>query len=134
MKNECYLLDADEKKEIFNFFSEGPKGIIKKTIQYEMLATNVYNLGFGDWDEIKHRINDKARTNNGDRDKILTTVARSVAHFIEYHPGALILAVGESPAKTRLYQIGINRNWAEISTQYIVQGFRKGVWAAFEPG
>jgi hypothetical protein len=134
MKKECYFLDADEKKENFIFFSEGPKGIIKKTIEYKKIGNKYYNLGFGDWDEINNVINDKSRTNNGDRDKVLATVASSVSIFMEYHPDALIFAVGEIPAKTRLYQIGINKHWAEISAQFSVQGFRNGFWVPFEPG
>jgi hypothetical protein len=134
MRKECYLLKVDESKKEFSFFSEGPKGLIKKAIEYKNIGNNHYNLGFGDWDEIKNVINDKSRTNNGDRDKVLATVASTVSIFMEYHPGATILAVGETPAKTRLYQIGINKHWAEISAQFFVQGFRKGFWFPFEPG
>jgi hypothetical protein len=134
MKKECYLFEVNASRELFDFFSEGPKGRIKKTIEYENIGNNYYNLAFGDWDEIRNVINDKSRTNNGDRDKVLATVANSVPIFMEYHPGATILAVGEIPTKTRLYQIGINKHWAEISAQFFVQGFRKGFWFPFEPG
>jgi hypothetical protein len=134
MRKECYLFEVNASRELFDFFSEGPKGRIKKTIEYENIGNNYYNLGFGDRDEIRNVVNDKARSNNGDRDKVLATVASSVSIFMEYHPGATILAVGEIPSKTRLYQIGINKHWAEISAQFFVEGFRNGFWEPFEPG
>ena len=42
---------------------------------------NIYNLAFGDWDAAKSRINDKAISNNSDREKILTTVAATAIVF-----------------------------------------------------
>jgi hypothetical protein len=37
MKKECYLLDADETKENFSFFSEGPKGRSKRRSNFKGL-------------------------------------------------------------------------------------------------
>jgi hypothetical protein len=34
----------------------------------------MYNLGFGDYNEITGLIDDKVITNNGDREKVLATV------------------------------------------------------------
>jgi hypothetical protein len=134
MNKECYLLTSDEAKEKFTFFSVGPKGIIKKVIKYEWIGGRTYNLAFGEWNATNDTIDDTARTNNGDRDKVLNTVARSIMQFMENHPNATILAIGESRAKTRLYQIGITKNLAEISSQYSIQGFRNGRWMTFSPG
>jgi hypothetical protein len=134
MKKECYLLDADETKENFSFLSEGPKGQIKKAIKFQRIKQNFFNLCFGDWDEENGMINSKTRTNNGDREKILATVADSVITFMENHPDALILAKGETAARTRLYQMGINKHLVEITALYIVKGFKKGRWHSFEPG
>jgi hypothetical protein len=66
----------------FKFISEGPKGRIDKEIQYaETLIKNVYNLAFGDKNEINGEIDDKIISNNKDAQKILATVAASVLIF-----------------------------------------------------
>jgi hypothetical protein len=51
---------------------------------------------------------------------------------MEHHPDATVFTKGQTPAKTRLYQMGINNNWHEISELYEVQGFRDGEWESFE--
>jgi len=131
MKLERYSLTADLLHESYEFLSEGPKGTIRKVIQYEEVNPGVYNLAFGDWDEKKQRINDKSRTNNEDRDKVLATVAGSVVLFMEEHPDATVIAMGETPAKTRLYQMGLNQNRTEINALYNIVGFRSGAWEPF---
>jgi hypothetical protein len=70
--------------------------------------------------------------NNDDLDKVLATVASTVIDFIKYHPHAIIFAEGVTPAKTRLYQMGINSNWQEISQSFDILGNFKGSWELFE--
>ena len=79
-------------------------------------------------------MNDIICTNNGDKDKVLATVARSVMRFIDSLPNATVYAKGSNPARTRLYQMGINSNWSEISAQFYVEGFLNGYWMPFKPG
>lgn len=133
MNPERYTLIADQQQDRYEFLSEGPKGAIRKVIQYLPIGGNVYNLGFGDWDEANHKINDKARSNNNDHEKVLATVADSVILFIQSHPHAIVFAQGETPAKTRLYQMAINREWAAISKLYKIKGFYRGSWENFTP-
>lgn len=134
MRKDCYFLDPDEFMERFRFVSVGPNGAVMKMIEYQKADKNFYNLSFGDWDETNKRMNVNARTNNGDRDKILATVADSVMIFMEHHPEAIVYARGVTPAKTRLYQIGINKHLAEISSLYTLNGYRNGEWAPLRPG
>jgi hypothetical protein len=55
--------------------------------------------------------------------------------FSENHPKKWVFAQGSSPARTRLYQMGISKYLDEVSTQFEVFGlngeefelFRKGV-------
>ena len=121
---------------IYQFISEGPKGRIKKIVEYTETATkNVYNLGFGDYDETTNAINDLSVTNNGDSLKVLATVASTVYAFIEKHPTAFILATGSTNIRTRLYRMGITNNLAEITEDFVVYGFSdKGNWEEFEIG
>ena len=105
-------------------------------VEYTETATeNVYNLGFGDYDEIANAINDISVTNNGDSLKVLATVASTVYAFLEKHPNAYILATGSTNVRTRLYRMGITNNLAEINEDFIVYGLTdKGIWDDFVVG
>lgn len=119
------------------FYSEGPQGVIRKIVEFYRLPnlkTEVYNLSFGDWDEVASKLNDKTVTNNGDRDKVLATVSLAVLDFISSHPNASIFAAGNTPARNRLYQMGISRVWEEIDDLFEVRGYVNGEWLPFERG
>jgi len=121
----------------YEFFSEGPKGIIKKVVlfdEFTELEENAFNLAFGDWDEVNNKINDHVTSNNMDMKKVLATVAGTVLHFTEHHPHAIIFAIGSSPAPTRLYQISIVMSLWEISNLFDLKGFRNGQWTRFKKG
>lgn len=84
MKKEKYHYKTEGS---FEFYSEGPKGIIKKVVEFQpTMQDGVYNLAFGDYNEEAKAINDKVVTNNGDSIKVLTTVASTVYAFIESIP------------------------------------------------
>ncbi len=121
----------------YDFYSEGPKGRIRKAITYQMLKGGrapLYNLTFGNWNEDLNRIDDRTTSNNGDRQKILATVAASVIHFMERNAEAHLLAMGATPSRTRLYQININFYFAIISSYFRIEGFKHNKWELFQTG
>lgn len=136
MKKPKYLYKSEELFKIYEFVSEGPKGQIKKMIQFSETGTeNVYNLAFGDYDETTKSINDLSITNNGDSLKVLATVASTVYAFIAKHPNAWIFATGSTTVRTRLYRMGITNNLAEIQEDFEVYGLtEQGEWVEFIVG
>lgn len=112
----------------YEFLSIGPRGTIKKIVHYVEISRGVYNLGFGDWDEVEQKVKDDVRTNNGDREKVLATIASTVFKFTKIYPEAIIFLQGQTLAKTRLYQIGIKANRAKISEIFEIIGFTNGSW------
>jgi hypothetical protein len=134
MRLERYQLIATPDFETYEFFSEGPKGTIRKFIEFRKIDRRVYNLAFGDWDELNQRIDDKSRSNNSDMRKILSTVAGAVVLFLNNHRYAVLFIQGQTLAKTRLYQMGLNKIWPEINSLYDIAGFRNGIWESFTPG
>lgn len=135
MKNEIYQLESDRKLLVFEFVSVGPKGRIKKIVQYsETNLKGYYNLGFGDKNENTGEINDLAITNNGDSMKVLATVASTVYAFTRKYPHAWIYAKGSNDARTRLYRIGITNNLIEIKRDFEVFGLKDNQWHTFRKG
>ena len=71
-------------------------------------------------------------TDNKDSHKVLATVASTVYDFTRKYPNAAIVARGSTKSRTRLYQIGISSNLAEIITDFKVLGRKEGIWYGFE--
>ena len=116
----------------FEFFSIGPKGQVKKIIEFsETNVKDVYNLAFGDFDEKTQRISDRVVTNNGDSLKVLATVASSVYAFTTERPDAWVFATGSTAVRTRLYRMGLTNNLAEISKDFHVYGLKEDKWEDF---
>lgn len=50
MRLERYEAVADFRHEVYEFESIGPKGTISKTIIFDRITSDLYNLSFEDWD------------------------------------------------------------------------------------
>nr|WP_213087120.1 hypothetical protein [Chitinophaga agrisoli] len=107
-----------------------------KIIEYTRIQEKpepVYNLAFGDINIQTGTIDDFSVSNNGDRDKILATVAATVIAFTDHYPGALIFAQGSTASRTRLYRMSIAKHHNEISGIFDIYGFIKDQWEPFKP-
>jgi len=134
-----YKYEVGASCQQYDFYSEGPKGSIRKAILYTFIGTwdgnDYYNLGFGDYNEEGKTINDLSVSNNDDRDKILATVAITTLEFTSHFPGCKIVAAGSTAARTRLYQMGIAKYYQEISEMFDIQGLTKDSgWQSFRSG
>jgi len=101
-----YPLSSEEDLTTFEFVSEGPKGLIRKIVQFT--PTNLkglYILAFGDKDAETGHIDDLAITNNNDTEKVLATVVATVYAFTDNYSNAWIYATGSTKARIRLYRI-----------------------------
>jgi hypothetical protein len=137
MNLERYEFFADDTLTHFEFVSEGPKGKVKKMIRFIPRyadGATLFHLSFGDWNEKKRQIDDLTKTNNHDPKKVLATVAAAVLAFTEQFPDMSVYATGSTPARTRLYQMGIASHWQEIESKLYVSGFRKNKWEPFIKG
>ena len=88
MMLDKYQLSADSTLMVFEFDSLGPKGRVRKIVQYnDTNLKDLYNLGFGDKDIKTGLINDYSVTNNGDSLTVLATVASTVFAFTDNPTG-----------------------------------------------
>jgi hypothetical protein len=135
MNKEHYLLEANTSRMEFEFVSEGPNGKIRKAVIYTLVNDSgftFYNLGFGDLNETTGELDDLSKSNNGDRNKVLATVARTVLEFTSHFPKAIVIAKGSTSSRTRLYQMGLASNLEDIGKMLYVLGFINGNWCQFE--
>jgi len=135
MKVDRYHLKADDTLRVFEFISVGPKGEISKIIHFQATHTpGLYNLAFGDKHLTTGEIDDLAVSNNGDTDKVLATVVTALYIFLNKNPEALVYATGSTPARTRLYRIGITRFYEEIKQDFFLFGQIDKQFYEFEIG
>ena len=133
MKLPKYEFLTEGNAELFKFTSEGPKGKIKKLIVYsQMLEEDIYNLAFGDYHEETDTIDDQIITNNNDSQKVLATVAATLYIFTERHPDIWVYTTGSNLARTRLFRMGITKNFEEIKEDFEVFGLSEDYWYQFE--
>ena len=127
MKLDEYDIDIKPDFQTFEFVSEGPKGKIKKVVQFTKITglntiNDTYNLGFGDYDEGQGRIDDLVVSDNKDSEKVLFTVAAAVILFTNKYSKVSILAQGSTPARMRYYTIGISRYLQDITGKFEIWG------------
>ncbi len=116
----------------YEFTSEGPRGIITKAVHFTEIKKNIYNIGFGDLTADPVGISDTIITNNNDSLKVFATVASIIQYFTELFPEATIIARGNTPARTRLYRIGITNYMNRIRRFFTVYGLKDNEWQIFE--
>ena len=123
-----YDLTSADNLLSFAFYSEGPKGRIKKIIQFRKLIVpdsqnDIYNLAFGDLNEKENKIDDLIVSDNKDSEKVLATIGSAVVLFTSAYPSTLIFAQGSTSSRTRYYTIGISKYFKEIDSFFEIWGF-----------
>ncbi len=79
------------------------------------------NYTFGD--ELQDgTLSDSVRSNNGDGDKVLMTVAMSVLRFFGTYPDAMIVFKGSTDSRTRKYTMQISKHRDILSELVVVEG------------
>jgi hypothetical protein len=139
MNLPSYSYSVNESFLTYEFFSDGPAGLIKKVVRFTRLiskdGSSFYNLAFGDWNETEQRVDDLIVTNNKDSERVLATVAAVVIDFSNRHKDVTIFAEGSTQARTRKYQMGIGKFKNEIESIFDVYGFgNKSKWEKFQTG
>lgn len=110
-----YIKDA---YSIFDFFSIGPRGIILKRIVFiPTTSARVYNLSFGDV-TLNGEMSSYSVSDNGDRNKILATVAYAVDIYLEEYPDRYVFFTGSTDGRTRLYRMAVALNFDELSLKF----------------
>ena len=100
-------------------------------VRWYALLLNVHTALFI---SILNQIDDLAITNNRDSKKVLATVAAIILNFTERFHDMSVYAMGSTPARTRLYQMGIVAHYQEIEKLLIIYGYKNNEWQPFKKG
>lgn len=123
MKVEKYQLKSESSLTTFEFISEGPKGLIRKRIEFQITTDpRLFNLAFGDKNLATGEIDDQVTSNNADSEKVLATVIGAVYAFFDRHPDTFVYAKGSTRARTRLYRMGVTKYSEEMRRDFYLYG------------
>ena len=105
---------------VVDFESTGEKGRIPKRVSFRLtMLANVYNMAYGDLKD-GDIIDDHSRTNNGDRNKILATLANIIDIYTDKYPKRMIYFKGSTKERTRLYRMAVGLHLTELSRKYVI--------------
>jgi hypothetical protein len=106
----------------YEFMSIGPKGAISKIVKFTVRQDGAgFNLALGNLKD-DGNIDDLARDDNKDRNKILATVVAVLKVFFDKYPDKWVFFRGSTPERTRLYRMAITLNLEELSTEFEIVG------------
>lgn len=112
---DLYIKDG---YSVFEFLSVGRRGVIAKRIIFAPTDfPDIYNMTYGDID-INNEINDLTISDNGDRNKILATLAYVIEEYLEKYPDRIIFFTGSTYGRTRLYRMAISINIEYLSSKF----------------
>ncbi|TKK64018.1 hypothetical protein FC093_23445 [Ilyomonas limi] len=135
MKVEKYNLKSETGLTRFEFISEGPRGAIRKLIEFQATTDpGLFNLAFGDKDPLTGSIDDLSVSDNGDTEKVLATVIAALYAFCDKYPDAYIYASGSTKARTRLYRMGITKYYDQMRADFYLYGQIGDDFPEFELG
>ncbi|MGX5858114.1 DUF6934 family protein [Dyadobacter jiangsuensis] len=132
MDRPHYEFEFSYPYEIYSFISEGRNGHVRKRVRFDLVRSNIFNLGFGDWKEDDSDLDDLVVTDNGDMEMVLSTVIRITIHFLSTNPGITVHFTGSTAARTRLYRSILSTNYDVIIRDFIVLGLIDGKWLDYE--
>lgn len=132
MNYEKYDVISSTDRDVFEFESSGGNGNIIKYVEFTQTENPlIYNLAFGDRYNLESEeasiftVDDKIESKNGDRDKVLATVAMTVYEYTSIYPERYIFFTGSDAKRTRLYRMAISKNYEELNNDFHIFGISK---------
>jgi hypothetical protein len=114
----------------FEFTSIGKNKIEKVVIFQKTNLKSYYNLVLSDLLP-DGTIYVFAVSNNGDLEKIIATVGQTIIAFLAYNPDAYVAFSGSTPARTRMYNIILTKEFSNLG-KYNLVGLRNLELVPFE--
>ena len=124
MNEERYhKIENTPNYKAYTFVSEGPHGELTKVVTFYEIKSlaDTFNLALGTVLP-NGEIDFLTITNNGDRNKILVTIAWIVGIFMEHYTGKSVYFTGSDNRRTQLYNRSIAYGYDELIKTYHLYG------------
>lgn len=117
MEQPHYFFQIRKNVRRYDFVSEGHTRIPKAIQFFDTSVPDLFNLVLGDV-RPDGQLDVFSVSDNGDRDKVLATVAQVVAHFLQENPTMYVFFTGSTPARTRLYRMAVGHEFTNLVVQF----------------
>ena len=119
MKYESYdIVTRAKDLSSFDFMSKSNyRSYLMRIAFVPTRNAKVFQLIFGNL-VAENEIDDISVNDNGDRNKILATIADAVNKYTKRYPARWIYFAGSSKSRTRLYRLAIGLNLEELSLTF----------------
>ncbi len=133
MDKPFYNFKILEDALLYEFESISSEKRIKKSVRYaETSIPNLYNLSLVDVLE-NGTVSDVSVSNNHDMEYVLATVFQTCKVFLNAYPNCQVFFMGSTAARTRLYQIAINRELTKALEMFEIWGLTDEGLEPFRP-
>jgi len=133
MHLESYEFSVDRENSIYQFFSLGGNQPLEMMVHFQLIGFNFYNIAFGMYDHQKQKIDEFARTRNNDTIKTFSTLAAIIYDFTTYHNDSIIILIGATRSRNRLFRMIISLYFELINNEYKIYGAYDYKWEKFRP-
>lgn len=117
----------------FHFMSMGVQGQVERVISFQelrMASHCYYQLETRTLQGIDGAC---ALTGNGDKKRMLLTIACIILHYLQQYPHRYVFLMGHTEARTRLYQQSLLPLLQGAAAAPLVFGFNGLQWESFQP-
>ncbi|SDF79562.1 hypothetical protein SAMN04487996_112218 [Dyadobacter soli] len=122
MNAAFYGTDWYGERLTFWFKSMGRASIVKAIMFRPTSEPDIYEIALGDLTS-DGLIDLEVRSDNGDMEEVLSTVAKALLFFLSDHLGAQVVIEASSDSRSRLYQMAIKRELENLGDCLAVHGF-----------
>lgn len=122
MNAAFYEMEWYGKHPMFWFTSTGKETIVKVILFRPTEEPDIYEIVLGDLAS-DGLIDLETRSDNGDTEEVLSTVAEALLFFLSDHVEAKILIEASTDSRARLYQIAIKRELDDLGDYLVAYGF-----------
>ena len=133
MHQPFYPFSILDEAQRFDFISIGKEQIPKTIVFYQTDDPLFFTLTLANV-LADGRLDIRTKSNNGDLEKILSTVFRVIEIFLSHNPEVIVGFAGSSDSRTRLYQIAIAKELVLVVKRFNVWGLTPDGVEPFNPG
>jgi hypothetical protein len=128
---ECYEFLTDRENSIYRFSSSGDFQTIEMMVHFQLIGFNYYNISFGVYNHQTGKIDIYTRTRNNDTTKIFSTLAHIIFDFTNHQHDAIIILIGATKSRNRLFRIIISLYFELIQNEFKIYGAYNDKWEKF---
>ncbi len=128
---EYYEFLTDRENSIYRFSSSGDFQTIEMMVHFQLIGFNYYNISFGVYNYRTEKIDVYTRTRNNDTTKVFSTLAHIIIDFTNYQHDSIILLIGATKSRNRLFRIIISLYFELIQNEFKIYGAHNGSWEKF---